>query len=114
VKPVTIKGADRAAARLRGIGWRALDQSSTMRKAGANAQHSISGVPIATGRLDRSVHSPAALRTTADGFTISTDVPYAYYVFAGTRHMAARPLRLSSMVGPDTARMVAHDLLSPL
>jgi hypothetical protein len=105
---ITCDGADTTSRRLRNMGTRALDQSRTMGAAARDTAHTINDVPVATGRLARSVRNGG--RATRSGFEVTSDVPYAPFVFGGTRHMPARPPSIPRDVGVQTARMVSADL----
>jgi hypothetical protein len=101
-------GAQQTSRRLRNMGTRSLDQSSVMSAAARDTAHAIEGVPEDTGRLARSVRDGA--RSDRKGFTITSDVPYAAFVFGGTRHMPARPPKVPANVAAETARRVNDDL----
>ena len=52
------------------------------------ARHApVTGIPVDTGKLAASPR----VRVEGDEALIVSDVPYARFVFRGTRHMAARP-----------------------
>jgi hypothetical protein len=105
---ITCDGADETSRALRYMGTRALDQSRTMSAAARDTAHAIDDVPVKTGRLANSVRSGG--RSTRNGFEVVSDVPYAPFVFGGTRHMAAQPPSIPRDVGEQTARMITLDL----
>ena len=111
-RSVTVEGSDAAQRHLRAIGERAQHQRATFEKASKDAQRQISGVPVATGRLARSVHGGAeGFRTATDhGYTIGTTVPYSRFVFRGTSTMAAQPPKVPPDLGRRAAVAVAADL----
>jgi hypothetical protein len=69
-------------------------------RAGQEALGTVSGVPVDTGAL------ASSLRVESEGTTarIVSDVPYAKYVFYGTRHMEASPPQLDY----DAAQLAEH------
>jgi hypothetical protein len=69
-------------------------------RAGQEALGTVSGVPVDTGALASSLYVKSE-GTTA---RIVSDVPYAKYVFYGTRHMEANPPQL----GYDATRFAEH------
>ena len=110
---ITVEGADRAAAQLRAVGQRALDQSDTFEVQGRRAQRSITRIPVRTGRLERGVTGgpESILRAGPAGYTIATAVPYARFVFGGTSRMPARPPHVPNTLGPDAAQAVGRDVV---
>jgi hypothetical protein len=106
-------GADRAAVYLRGIAARARNQTRTFEAEGRRAQRSISGIPVATGRLARGVRggSESVVRANPAGYTVATTVPYARFVFGGTKYMAARPPRVPTNLASNAASAVSSDLV---
>jgi hypothetical protein len=113
MKSVDVVGEDKAARMLHGMGRRALDQSNAMRQAGRSTQRSISGIPVATGRLERGTRGgpESTLDVDATGYVIGTKVPYARFVFYGTKYMRARPPKVPSNAGSDAARLINHDVV---
>jgi hypothetical protein len=109
---ITVTGADVVQRRLEGMGRRALRQRPTFEREGRYAQRSIKGVPVATGRLARGVRggSESVLEVTAYGYRVGTNVPYARYVFGGTKSMPARPPDIPRDLGRRAARAIAADL----
>jgi hypothetical protein len=65
----------------------------------------VTGIPVDTGRL---AASPRVVETD-NGAEIVTDVPYARFVFGGTRFMPASPPHVE---GPDLAATVAKELFT--
>lgn len=112
MKSVKVIGDEQAAGALRDMGARALDQRRSMETAGRAAQRSITGIPVDTGRLARSVHGGAEgeLNVTPFGFLIASNVPYAPFVFGGTSKMPARPPRVPAGIAESTAALVSEDL----
>lgn len=110
---ISCVGADRAAAYLHGIGARARNQTRTFEAEGRRAQRSITGIPVATGRLERGVRggSESIMRASPVGYTVATTVPYARFVFGGTKYMAARPPRVPANLATNAASAVGSDLV---
>ena len=109
---ITVTGDTAAARKLRAIGTRATRQRSTFESEGRAAQRRISGIPVATGRLDRGVRGGSESTLDADdrGYTIGTTVPYARFVFGGTERMPARPPRVPRDLGRRAADAIGLDL----
>lgn len=109
---VTVTGLKAAQRRLGELGRRGADQTPAMSREALRVQRSISGVPVDTGRLARSTTGGAeTLRIVgAEGYTIGSRVPYAPYVFGGTRHVRARPPRVPGDVAGSAAQAVSSDL----
>lgn len=101
----TVTGVRQVVAKLLGMAARANDLRDPLRRVAQDTQDRITGIPVRTGRLARSVEGGSAelLNVDRDGFELGTEVPYARYVFHGTRYMEARPPR----VPPDVARRAA-------
>jgi phage gpG-like protein len=112
---VTITGADVAQRRLRAIGERAGKQRETFERESRDAQRRIRGVPVDTGRLERSVHGGKdSVRKVSDrGYVIGTSVEYARFVFGGTKTMPARPPDVPRDLGRRAAQAIASDLKRP-
>lgn len=108
---ITVDGDERAAAMLRDVGHKATHQYETLLVAGRQTQRAISGVPVDTGRLERGVTGgpESALDVTDDGFDVGTAVPYARFVFGGTRYVSARPPRVPDVAG-RVATAISNDL----
>jgi len=104
----TAIGDEAAARRLERLGTAAHTQAPTMDDAARQAARSVRGVPIDTGRLERSIE---ALSSNAYGFEVGSKVPYARYVFHGTRHMAARPPKVPDNIGQRTARVLSASIV---
>jgi len=73
------------------------------------AERQITGIPIDTGRLARSVRGGGdqLLNVTDQGFDLGSTVDYARFVFQGTKHMKARPPRVNVNA---IARRAAQDI----
>ena len=95
---VSTTGDRETAARLRARGARAQRLEPAMRDIARYAEQHVTGVPVDTGRLADSITSGSeqTVTTTDDSFTLATSVPYARYVFHGTRHMDAQPPRVDT------------------
>jgi hypothetical protein len=109
---VSVTGLDRAERMLRRVGARGADQSATFAREAARVQRSIGGVPVDTGRLRSSVAGGAeTLREVGpDGYTVGSHVPYARFVFGGTRYVRARPPKVPGSPASSAARAVNDDL----
>jgi hypothetical protein len=108
---ITITGDAAAQRKLRAIGDRARHQRSTFERQARNAQRRITGVPVDSGRLRQGITGAESTRVVTDyGYRIGTDVPYARFVFRGTKYMAARPPTVPRDLGADAARAIAGDL----
>jgi len=94
-----------AAAMLDRLQQQARQLGPTVQHAAQEALATISGVPVDTGALSSS------LRVEASGTKaqIVSDVPYAKYVFYGTRYVEARPPH----IGYDAAQL-ADDIAREL
>lgn len=110
---ISCEGADRAASYLRGIAVRARNQTRTFEAEGRRAQRSITGIPVATGRLERGVTGgpESIMRAGPAGYTVATAVPYARFVFGGTKYMTARPPRVATNLATSAASAVGSDLV---
>ena len=98
---VTVIGDEATARRLDRLGLAAHVQSPTMAAAARTTASRIRDIPVDTGRLAASMEP---LNVTSYGFDVGSRVPYAKYVFHGTRKMRARPPRVPDTVGSQTAR----------
>lgn len=109
---ITSRGAPEAARHLHHVGERAADQRKTMEAEARRVQKAISGVPRDSGRLEASVHGGAeTLReVTAEGYIIGSLVPYARFVFGGTRYMDARPPKPPRDTADGAAKAISRDL----
>jgi hypothetical protein len=107
-----ITGDAHAAERLNTIGERSRDQRDVMQREAEKTRRRIRGVPRDTGRLDKGVHGgdESVLEVTDEGYTIGTTVPYARFVFNGTRYMSAQPPRIPTDTASSAAHAVADDL----
>lgn len=108
-----ITGVPQASSRLISVGRAARDQTHVFKAQARRTQRRISGIPTATGRLERGVtggSAEARIEAGPWGFAIITDVLYSRWVFGGTVHMRARPPRIPADVGPETARAVSADI----
>jgi hypothetical protein len=112
VESITVTGVDAVQRRLHGMSQRAGRQRSTYEAEARYAQRAVTGVPVATGRLERSVHGgTGTLREVNNlGYRIGSTVPYAHFVFDGTKSMPARPPHVPRDLGRRAADAVAADL----
>jgi hypothetical protein len=101
-------GVEAASDRLKKVGHKSLEQRATLKKVADSTARRISGVPVDTGRLKASVDVASVSPL---GFTIASDVPYAGYVFNGTKYMRARPPHIPSNVADLTASAVGSDIV---
>jgi hypothetical protein len=83
-----------------------------MAREAARVQRTISGVPVDTGRLAASVAGGRETLREAGpgGYRIGSRVPYAPFVFGGTRRTAARPPRVPGDPAGQAGRAVSVDL----
>jgi hypothetical protein len=111
-KPITVTGVPETQRHLHAIAARAGRQRHTMQSEGRAAQRSITGIPVDSGRLARGVRggSESTLEATNVGYRVGTSVPYARFVFKGTRKMAAQPPRVPRNLGARAASAIAADL----
>ena len=107
-RSVSVEGAREAQARLLGAGHRAGHQSAQMARMAAQTARQISGVPRDTGRLAGSIEP---LEVTDQSFTVGSRVEYAWFVFHGTRYMAAQPPRVPPGIAQRTAEAIGQDLV---
>jgi hypothetical protein len=108
MQPIAVDGDETVARHLRARGAEATHLRPTMDRNASIAERQINGIPVDTGRLERSVK---VLRATNDGFDIGTDVSYARYVFAGTKYVEARPPRINGeAIAGRTAQDIAREL----
>ncbi len=105
---VTARGVPQAAGQLERMGTNALRQEPTMTDAGRNTARRVSGVPVRTGRLAASVE---LLDADDYGFVVGSRVPYARFVFRGTKYMSAQPPRVPSDTGKRTAYALSRGIV---
>lgn len=106
---VSISGDKASAAKLDRVGAAAFAQSPAIKRAAERTARGVRGVPVETGRLERSI---VVLDAGAFGFVVgSRNVPYARYVFHGTKYMAAQPPKVPSNIGPDTADEIGSSIV---
>ena len=77
------------------------------------AERQITGIPIDTGRLARSVRGGGdqLLRLRDDGFDLGSTVDYARFVFRGTKYMKARPPRINTnAIARDAASRINQEI----
>lgn len=100
----------RAAERmLTNLGNAAHEQKPVMARMAQDTAKRITGIPVDTGALEQSV---GVLLAEAHGFVVGTKgVPYARYVFRGTRYVSAQPPKVPSDVGARTAHAVGSNLM---
>jgi hypothetical protein len=82
------------------MGMRAEAQAPTMKAAARDTARKVKGIPVDTGRLSASVE---VISADNDGFVVGSKVPYAKFVFGGTRYVKARPPDVPSDVGSRTS-----------
>lgn len=109
---VVVTGVPNAQRRLHELGRRGADQHTVMEREAVRTQREVTGVPVRTGRLAASVSGGAdTLRVVGpNGYTIGSRVPYAPFVFGGTRYMRAQPPRVPGGVATSAAKAVSSDL----
>lgn len=105
---VTASGVTATERKLSAVGRAAFQQEPVMVDAARRTARGVSGVPRDTGRLASSID---VLSTSPFGFDVGSDVPYARYVFRGTRYMAARPPRVPSSIAADTADQIGSRIV---
>jgi hypothetical protein len=95
---ITITGDDQVIAQLQRLGDLAYRLEPAMRDTSQFAERQIRGVPTRTGRLAASMRGgrDQTLDVNNFGFAIGTTVPYAGFVFGGTKHMPARPPKVNA------------------
>jgi hypothetical protein len=106
---VTVTGDERVIRELRAKGAQAVRLKDVMRDVADYSERQITGVPVRTGRLDRSTRggSEQLLEVRDDGFDLGSTVRYARFVFGGTKNMRARPPRINANA---IARKAADDI----
>lgn len=104
---VDVTGASEVARYLAEVGDNAEHQKETLEPIARNAARSVTGVPVDTGKLAGSME---VLEVTDSGFAVGSRVPYARYVFHGTRYMDARPPRLPDHIATDAAAAIGSDI----
>jgi hypothetical protein len=109
---VSVHGVPQAQAHLRGVGERAEDLTRVMETEARWAQQHTTGVPSATGRLAASVAggTDSVLEADAEGYVIGSSVPYARFVFRGTRYMDAQPPVPPPAAADHAARAISREL----
>jgi hypothetical protein len=90
------------------MGTNALQQEPTMRDAGRITARGVSGIPIRTGRLAASIE---VLSADDYGFEVGSRVPYARFVFQGTKYVSAQPPRVPSGTGKRTAYALSRGIV---
>lgn len=108
----TVEGCSALERTLAETGRRAAHQRATLQVQAQQARRLITGVPVDSGALAASVAN-ASTTVTDDSFTLRSALPYAHFVFHGTRYMDAQPPRVPPTVGEHTAQAVADDLGRP-
>lgn len=104
-----VRGVRETVKSLTGLGDAAHEQEPTMRGAAQDAARRVTGIPVSTGRLARSV---GVLLVGNYGFVIGTKgVPYAHYVFGGTRYMAARAPKVPANMASDVAGRLGQNIV---
>jgi hypothetical protein len=108
MKPeVSVQGATETARRLNAAGNESVSQAEVMRNVGERTRRGLRGVPVDTGTLAGSIDVVSG----NFGFVVGTRVPYARFVFAGTRNMPAQPPRVTNNPGGETAQEVSHNVV---
>jgi hypothetical protein len=104
-------GDERVARHLRDVGVKATHQRETMLVAARQTQRAIRGIAVDTGRLERGVKggTESTMIVTDAGFEIGTSVPYARFVFGGTRYVRARPPHIPE-IATRVATAISNDL----
>lgn len=105
---ITERGAHITARQLQTMGVRATHQAPTMRAAGRDAAQSVRGVAVDTGRLKSSIE---LLEADDGGFTVGSKVPYARFVFYGTKNMKAQPPDVPKDIGRRTSYVVGRGIV---
>jgi hypothetical protein len=101
--------------RLAKIAHKAGDQSDTLRNEGRKVQRQIK-TANETGRLQAGTSGGSAesvLTVKADSYVISTRVPYARFVFKGTRYQAAQPPTIPPDADAQASAAILRDLTRP-
>jgi len=109
---ITTEGVQGAQARLTRTAERASHQRATLETEAKRVQRQITGIPRASGRLEKGVKggSESVITVTDSSYAIGTKVPYARFVFRGTSTMPARPPRIPPNTGQRAAQAVNADL----
>ncbi len=96
-RTVTVTGDTRAIRMLLAKGRASGRLKPAMEAVADYAERQITGVPVDTGRLAESTRGgDDQLRKVDDAsFSLGSQVPYARFVFGGTKHMRARPPRVN-------------------
>jgi len=105
---VTVTGDEQTSRLLRQKGITALHLEPVMDEQGKRAVRQVSGIPKDTGRLAASIE---VLDTSDHGFDVGSRVPYARFVFGGTKYMDARPPRVNTdAIARNTADAINREL----
>jgi len=97
-KTIEVTGDERVIRDLQAKGTAATRLKPVMSNVADFAERQITGVPIDTGRLARSIRggSEQLRRITDQGFDLGSTVDYARFVFRGTKHMRAQPPKINT------------------
>jgi len=108
-KTVEVIGDERVIRDLQAKGDQATRLKPVMQGVADFAERQITGIPVDTGRLSRSVRGGGdqLLRVNDQGFDLGSTVDYARFVFGGTKNMKARPPRVNTNA---IARRAAQDI----
>jgi hypothetical protein len=107
---VSVQGDRAAALRLHRVGTAAQAQAPTMAKLGHDAARRVTGIPSDTGTLAKSIEVIAS----GDwGYVLGSKVPYARYVFRGTKYVDARPPRIPGDIQRRAANAIGDDITRP-
>lgn len=104
---IEIIGDREAAARLVAMGRRAEALEPVMDQEAERTARSVTGVPVDTGRLAASIE---VLGANDRGYAVGSRLPYARYVFRGTRYVDAHPARVPTDTGRRGAAAIARYL----
>jgi hypothetical protein len=109
---ITVTGDERAQAVILRAGRRAQDQSGSLAQAGRASNVASHGAwQDRSGELAASV-AQEGVQASADELKITSDVPYARFVFYGTRRQAPKPPAVDERALVDQVqRRVARDLV---
>jgi hypothetical protein len=106
---VQTSGFPQALRRLDRLGDQAFNQRPTMEAQARDASRRVVVTARDTGRLAASIEP---LDVDPFGFVLGTKVPYAHFVFDGTKNMRAQPPRVPRGIGDQTARAIGRSVTS--
>jgi hypothetical protein len=105
---VSVSGDDATAAKLHRIGRAARNQAPVMAEAGRKAARGVRVTARDTGALAGSI---VVIDSGDWGFVLGSHVPYARYVFKGTRYVDAQPPKLPPSMERDTADALSRSIV---